>query len=195
MAIRLEGGALYFIDLLCSYKIGMLAIKLQRKGKKKQPSYRVIVQEKREKLGGLYVEDLGWYNPLNKEAQINAERVKYWIGVGARPTPTANNLLIKKGVIEGKKIPVHKKFVAPTLPSSSAEATDGQGPPSHEVTDGQMEASADAEALADKSKGEVKPAEAAPAAVKEESELQAEIKTAEEAVPEPENKPEEKPTE
>lgn len=87
----------------------MLAIKLQRIGKKHQPSYRLIVQEKREKLGGRSAEDLGWYNPILDKHEIKKERVEHWLKVGAKPTDTVHNLLITAGVISGAKIPVHKK--------------------------------------------------------------------------------------
>jgi len=87
----------------------MLAIKLQRIGKKHQPSYRLIVQEKKEKLGGRYAEDLGWYNPILDKHEFKKERVEYWLKVGAQPTPTVHNLLVTAGIIQGQKIPVHKK--------------------------------------------------------------------------------------
>lgn len=86
----------------------MLVIKLKRIGKKHQPSYRLIVQEKREKLGGRYAEDLGWYNPLLKKYEFKKERVEHWIKVGAKPTDTVHNLLVTAGVISASKIPVHK---------------------------------------------------------------------------------------
>lgn len=87
----------------------MLAIKLQRIGKKHQPSYRLVVQEKREKLGGRYAEDLGWYNPMLKKHEFNKERIAYWLKVGAQPTDTVHNLLVKGGVISGPKIAAHKR--------------------------------------------------------------------------------------
>lgn len=87
----------------------MLAIKLKRIGKKHQPSFRVVVTEKRSKLDGRYVEDLGWLNPANGEAKIEKERAVYWIKNGAQPTETVHNLLVKSKVITGPKIPVHKK--------------------------------------------------------------------------------------
>lgn len=87
----------------------MLAIKLQRIGKKHQPSYRLIVQEKREKLNGRSVEDLGWYNPLLKKYEFKKERVEHWIKIGAKPTDTVHNLLITAQIISGKKIAVHAK--------------------------------------------------------------------------------------
>src|SRR3989344_8052269 len=88
----------------------MLAIKLQRIGKKKQPSYRIVVQPKRSKLNGRFIEDLGWYHPVTKKSQILVNRLEYWLKTGAKPTPTVHNLLGREGVIKAPKIPVHKKI-------------------------------------------------------------------------------------
>lgn len=68
-----------------------------------------MVQEKREKLDGKSVEDLGWFNPLLNKNEIKKERVLHWIKVGAQPTGTVHNLLVVAGIIAGKKIAVHKK--------------------------------------------------------------------------------------
>ena len=82
----------------------MLTIKLSRIGKKKQPIYRLIISEKARDPWGKALEILGTYNPFSKDLQVKADRVKYWISVGAGMTVTVNNLLIDKGVITGDKI-------------------------------------------------------------------------------------------
>lgn len=99
----------------------MLAIKLRRIGKKHQPSFRVIVAEKRSKLQGRFVEDIGWFNPQTKESKINQERVNYWLKNGAQPTDSIHNLLVRGGIISGSKRPVHKKSKKPQ------EAANAQG--------------------------------------------------------------------
>ena len=88
----------------------MLVIRFFRVGKKNQPSFKIIVTDKRRPpRGGRFTEEVGFYNPLTKEKVLKAERVKYWLSVGAKPSATVYNLLIKEKIIEGKKIPVHKK--------------------------------------------------------------------------------------
>ncbi len=87
----------------------MLALKLKRIGKKNQAYFRVIVAEKRSKLQGKFVEDLGWLNPHEDTFNLKKERILYWLSVGAQPTPTVFNLLIRGGILKDKKIPVHKK--------------------------------------------------------------------------------------
>ena len=73
----------------------MLMIRLSRVGKKKQPSYRVVVIEKTRPRNGRFVEIVGTYNPLVKPAavQLNAERIKYWLGCGAQPSDTVRSFL------------------------------------------------------------------------------------------------------
>ncbi len=73
----------------------MLAIRLTRMGAKKKPFYRIIVTEKRSKRDGRFIENLGYYDPCSKPANIklNSERVNYWIERGAQPTDTVRNML------------------------------------------------------------------------------------------------------
>ena len=87
----------------------MLAIKLKRIGKKHQATFRVIVAEKKSKMTGIYTDDLGFWNPHTKKASINKERAEHWIKVGAQPTETVYNLLVKNQIIKGTKKPVHGK--------------------------------------------------------------------------------------
>ena len=87
----------------------MLMIRLQRRGKKHQPYYRLVVGEKRSKMLGEQVESLGWYDPKSREKDFKKERVLYWLGVGAKASPTAHNLLVDAEIISDKKIPAHKK--------------------------------------------------------------------------------------
>lgn len=84
----------------------MLAIKLQRIGKKHQPSYRLVVAESRSKMAAPPVEDLGSYNPSTKAVTLNKERTLHWIKMGAQPTVTAHNLFVKQGVLTTPKIHV-----------------------------------------------------------------------------------------
>jgi small subunit ribosomal protein S16 len=102
----------------------MLAIKLQRIGKKHQPSYRLVVAEKRSKMAAPPVEDLGSYNPGTKAITVKKERVAHWIKMGACPTITVHNLLVKQGVLTSAKIAVKMpKAVAKTAaPAVAVEA-------------------------------------------------------------------------
>ncbi len=87
----------------------MLAIKLKRVGKRGQVSFRVVVIEKRLKLQGRYVDDIGWWNPRTNQYDVKKEKAEQWIKNGAQPTDSVHNLFVKAGAIKGPKIPVHGK--------------------------------------------------------------------------------------
>ena len=88
----------------------MLTIRLQRKGKKNQPFFKIVVtEEKKSSTRGRFVEELGFYNPLTKERKLKGDRAKYWMSVGAQPSDTVYNMLVTDNIIEGKKRPKHKK--------------------------------------------------------------------------------------
>ena len=78
----------------------MLAIRLARFGKKKQPFYRIVVLDKRKPRNGRTVEIVGTYDPLKNPAliQLNAERVKYWLSVGAQPSDTVRSFFKAKQI-------------------------------------------------------------------------------------------------
>lgn len=93
----------------------MLAIRLQRVGRKKQPLYRMVVSEKAKDMYGDHLEILGQYNPHKKEANLKEDRIKYWISKGAQTSPTVNNLLINNGLLDGgkaKSVRITKKRAA-----------------------------------------------------------------------------------
>jgi len=88
----------------------MLVIRLFRIGKRNQPSFKVVVTDKRKAARrGRFVEELGFCNPLKKEKALKVERIKHWLSVGAQPSATIYNLLVAEKILEGKKIPRHKK--------------------------------------------------------------------------------------
>ena len=85
----------------------MLMIRLQRFGRKNDPNFRVVLTDKRNATkSGKFLEILGFKNPKTKQKKLEAERIKYWIGSGAKVSPTVHNLLISEKIIEGKKINV-----------------------------------------------------------------------------------------
>jgi len=103
----------------------MLVLKLRRIGKKHQPAYRLVVTEKRSKLSGKYLADLGWYNPLSKQFNFDKEGILGWFKNGAQKTDTVHNLLVKAGIIEGSKIAIKmpkKAAVKPAPPVTEGQA-------------------------------------------------------------------------
>jgi small subunit ribosomal protein S16 len=85
----------------------MLMMRLQRVGRKNDPSFRIVVTDKRTSVkSDRHVDRLGSYNPKSKNFQIDAEKAKEWLSKGVQPSDTMHNLLISQKVIEGKKINV-----------------------------------------------------------------------------------------
>lgn len=81
----------------------MVRIRLSRTGRKNLASYRVVVVNQREKRDSDFIEILGYYLPSQKQIEINEERAKYWLSVGAQPTDTARYLLVQKKLMEAPK--------------------------------------------------------------------------------------------
>jgi len=76
-------------------------IRLKRMGKKKAPSYRVVVADARSPRDGRIIENLGWYNPLVEPSviKVDEEKVLRWLGNGAQPTESVEMLLKRIGVM------------------------------------------------------------------------------------------------
>lgn len=114
----------------------MLMIRFQRIGRANDPAFRIVVLEKeRAAKAGNIVEQLGTYNPRSKALTLNEEQVKYWIGKGAQPTDSLRNLLITKGVIEGKKVNVLPKKTPQGKEQTEGSAQEAAAP-AVEATEG-----------------------------------------------------------
>ena len=82
-----------------------LSIRLSRGGSKKRPYYRIVVADARSPRDGKYLEKIGTYNPLlakdnEQRVQLDADRAKHWLGVGAQPTDRVARFLDVAGVRE-----------------------------------------------------------------------------------------------
>ena len=106
-----------------------LKIRLKRLGSKKRPFYRIVVADSRTARNGRFIEELGYYNPLTqpKEVKVDAEKVNYWIGVGAKPTDTVNRLFKNNGVYgeqSKKEAAVEEVKAEDTVEETPAEAAE-----------------------------------------------------------------------
>ncbi len=70
---------------------------------------RLVLTEKAYSAKKKAKEILGSKDPFNKTEAVNAERVKYWLSVGAQTSNSAHNFLVKQGILQAPKIAVHKK--------------------------------------------------------------------------------------
>lgn len=101
----------------------MLNIRMSRVGKKKQPTFRIIVTEKGRDPWGKSREILGSYDPRSKKLAIAVDRVKHWLSVGATVTDSTWNLLLTNKIVEGKPRNVVAKLKSnPPKKEEKAEA-------------------------------------------------------------------------
>ena len=86
----------------------MLMIRLQRTGRKHEPTFRVVLTDsKNGPKSGKYLKNLGWYDTRLKndaKKQLDTEAVKHWMSQGAKLSLTLHNFLVGQKIIEGKKL-------------------------------------------------------------------------------------------
>ncbi len=127
----------------------MLMMRLKRVGRKNNPSYRIVVVDKRTSVkSNKTVDLLGSYEPKAGKVTINGERAKHWLSHGVQPSETVYNMLVSQKLIDGKKKNV--------LPKKSPI-----------IDEAKLKAEADAKAKAEadaKAKAEAEAAEKAAAA-------------------------------
>jgi small subunit ribosomal protein S16 len=80
----------------------MVKIRLRRTGKKKQPCYRLVVTDSRSPRDGRFIEIIGHYLPIRQPKVLNvkADRARYWLSVGARPSETVEHLLKQVNILD-----------------------------------------------------------------------------------------------
>jgi small subunit ribosomal protein S16 len=84
-------------------------IRLTRTGRKKLPSYRVVVADSEAPRDGRFIERVGTYDPRENPArfQVDEEQTLRWLRKGAQPTETVRSLLKKAGIwkkyMDGKR--------------------------------------------------------------------------------------------
>jgi small subunit ribosomal protein S16 len=77
------------------------AIRLARRGSKKNPTYRIVVADSRRARDGRFIETIGYYNPLTDPStiEVDAAKAKHWLECGAQPSDTVRQLLTLKGIV------------------------------------------------------------------------------------------------
>lgn len=84
----------------------MVTIRLSRGGAKKRPFYHVVVADSRSRRDGKYIERVGFFNPIARGQEVRLrlddERVKYWLGTGAKASDRVASL-IKESAAEDAK--------------------------------------------------------------------------------------------
>ena len=97
-------------------------IRLRRVGRKKSPMYRIVVADSKSPRDGKFIEIVGQDQPRTGDKAINldADRVNYWLNVGAQPTDTVRSLLRKAGVLKQR----HETRLAEKLQATAVPVGD-----------------------------------------------------------------------
>ena len=84
-------------------------LRLRRMGAKKRPFYRIVAADSRNPRDGRFIEEIGYYNPIETPAviKIDEEKAQKWLSTGAIPTDTVRDLFSKAGIM--KKIHEERK--------------------------------------------------------------------------------------
>ena len=80
-----------------------VVLRLKRLGRRNRPFYRICVMDSRTRRDGRTVEELGYYDPVTSAGgdvkfELNEERARYWMSVGAQPSETVASLLKRRGI-------------------------------------------------------------------------------------------------
>ena len=78
----------------------MLKLRLKRVGRKRSPSYRLVIMENTTRRDGRPVEEVGYYDPISKNYKFDSEKIQKWLSYGVKPTQTVMNLLKKADIIK-----------------------------------------------------------------------------------------------
>ena len=78
----------------------MLKLRLKRAGRKRSPSYRLVIIENRYRRDGRPIDEVGYYNPISKQYNFKIDKIKKRLNYGVKPTKTVLNLLKKSGIID-----------------------------------------------------------------------------------------------
>ncbi len=77
----------------------MLKLRLKRIGRKRSPSYRLVIMENTCRRDGRPIEEVGYYNPISKNYKFDEKKIEKWLNLGVKPTETVFNLLKKANII------------------------------------------------------------------------------------------------
>ena len=119
-------------------------IKLQRKGAKNKPFYRVVVQDESKALKSTVIEVLGSYDPLKEPTlfDVDKEKTKAWLDKGAEPTEKVRILLGKAGLM-----PPVDLAALPKRKSKAEQKAEAEAKPEEKPAEGGAEAPTDPRAI------------------------------------------------
>ena len=102
----------------------MVRIRLRRTGRKKTPTYRIVVADSQSPRDGRFIEIIGQYNPRQGDKALNLDtgRASYWLDHGAQPSDTVRSLLRKAGLLKAR----HEERLGKTLQSGAVPVSEAK---------------------------------------------------------------------
>ena len=151
----------------------MLMMRLQRVGRKNDPSYRIVVTDKRTgPKSNKHVAIIGSYNPKMSHIQLDVDAAKDWLSKGVQPSDTVHNILVKQKVIDAKTInPLPRK--SPIVDEEALAKKAEEEAAAAEAAKAEAEAPAEEETPAETEEAPEAPAEEAKEEVEAETEEKA----------------------
>ena len=99
-------------------------LRLKKMGRRHRSFYRVSAIDSRSPRDGRAIEELGWYDPENKDPQqqlrVKLDRLQYWLSVGAIPSPTVADMMKRQGQVPKPRV---RRKAKPTVAAAPAEAS------------------------------------------------------------------------
>ena len=77
----------------------MLKLRLKRIGRKRSPSYRLVIMENTFRRDGRSIDEVGYYNPISKQSYFDIKKIEKWLNYGVQPTRPVFQLLKTAGII------------------------------------------------------------------------------------------------
>ncbi len=145
-----------------------IALRLARGGAKKRPYYRIVAADSRRARDGKYLEQLGTYNPMlpkdsDERVKLNEDRIRYWLGVGAKPSDRVHRFLDAAGILERAPKNNPKKGEPGDAAKERAEEKAAKAAEAEEAAKAATEEAAAEEAAVEETAAEEAPAEEAAA--------------------------------
>jgi|SRR5687767_6697571 small subunit ribosomal protein S16 len=102
----------------------MVRIRLRRTGRKKTPTYRIVVADSQSPRDGRFIEIIGQYVPRSGDTALNlkTDRANYWLDNGAQPSDTVRSLLRRAGVLKAR----HEERVGRKLQSGAVPVAESK---------------------------------------------------------------------
>ena len=159
-------------------------LRLTRRGKKKQPTYRVVAADSRSPRDGRFIEIIGFYDPRQEpsEIRIDNEKAVKWLKVGAQPSERVRKLLDVSGAwaeFKGEPLPATATKAASAAKAATAEAPKvvtkargEEGEAEAEATEEAAEEAAEKEAAKDEAEAETELAEVAAEEAKSDADME-----------------------